>query len=193
MPNLTTFPTLKDMEELKHNTPMYMCPSNVPYAAIGEGWLSDKECDDILFEYMDKPTYKFPHCNALTRECPRPLDRVLDPMVEFARRMNSSLWNYDLTSTAAYLQTYTPGRNYQKHMDVVPGQMRKLSAVLMLSDPFDYEGGRLQFWYWPDPFDVPYARGTIVVFNSWLVHEVRPVSKGTRQTINMGFWGPNFR
>jgi hypothetical protein len=193
VPNLTTFPSLEQLEELNSKTPAYMVPNVLPYAAIGEGWLSDKECDNILWEYMDKVAYNFPHCNALTRECSRPLDQVLDPMQNFARKMNDRLWKYDLRSSGAWLQTYEPPNDYQKHMDIVPGQNRKLSAVLMLTDSETYFGGDLGIYSWPDKFYVSRTRGTIVVFQPWLVHFVSPVFKGTRQTINMGFWGPNFR
>jgi len=193
MPNLITYPTLEEMEELNSKTPAYMVPNMVPYAAIGEEWLSDEECDAILWKYEGLKAYSFPHCNAMTRECGRPLDRVLDPMQNFARKMNDRLWKYDLRGAGAWLQTYEPPNNYQKHTDVVPGQNRKLSAVLMLTDWTEYSGGLLNLYSWPDYYKVPTTRGTIVVFQSWMVHEVTPVFKGTRQTINLGFWGPNFR
>ena len=193
MPNLTTYPTLEQLEELNTKTPAYMVPNKIPYAAIGEGWLTDEQCDAILDKYMSLESYSFNHCNAMTRECGRPLDQVLDPMQNFARKMNDLFWKYDLRGADAWLQTYEPPNDYQKHMDVVPGQNRKLSAVLMLTESNDYMGGDLGIYTWPDKFYVPRTRGTVVVFQSWLVHFVSPVFVGIRQTINMGFWGPNFR
>lgn len=193
MPKLMTWPDIEVLEELNAKTPAYMVPNFVPYAAIGEGWLSDDECDKILEKYKDVKPYKFPHCNAETRECARPLDQVLDPMSRFVRQMNEQFWQYDLTSTGAWLQTYHPSQNYQKHMDVVPGQNRKLSAVLMLTDWNKYSGGLLNLYSWPDWYTAPATRGTIIIFQPWLVHKVEHVFNGTRQTINMGFWGPNFR
>lgn len=193
MPKVYTYPLFEDLEEINAKTPAYMRPNMIPFAAIGEGWLSDLECERIHNRYENNAPYSFSHCNAITRECPRPLDRVLDPMIQFALEMNSNLWQYEIVSCAAWLQTYTPGRNYQKHMDVAPGQSRKLTAVLMLSPAQEYDGGHLQLWTWPDPYVVPKTQGTIVVFPSWLTHEVTYVDKGMRSTINLGFWGPEFK
>lgn len=193
MPKLTTFPTLDELDEMNMKTPEYMCPNSLPYAAIGDGWLSDAECDAILEKYKDVKPYEFPHCNAITRECGRPLDQVLDPMQNFARKMNDRLWKYDLRSSGAWLQTYKNGNSYQRHTDTVPGQNRKLTAVLMLTNQNSFDGGALQLWSWPDYYTPTMSRGTIIVFQPWVVHAVAEVYRGTRQTINMGFWGPNFR
>jgi PKHD-type hydroxylase len=75
--------------------------------------------------------------------------------------------------------------------------MRKVSAVLQLSDPKTYEGGRLklQNTYTADFFEPPEfeARGSIVVFPSFLLHQVTPVTKGNRYSAVAWATGPQFR
>lgn len=133
-------------------------------------------------------------CNALTREAPRPLADEFDPVILAGLTANATNWEFDLDPyPAAWLQTYESGDDYQLHTDSAPGQMRKLTAVAMLSDESEYKGGDLIIKVMPHDFPAPKSRGTVVVFPSWVLHYVAPVTRGYRQTINLGFWGPQFR
>jgi PKHD-type hydroxylase len=73
------------------------------------------------------------------------------------------------------------------------GFSRKLTSVILLTDPSEYEGGALSLLIYPELIDIPKTRGTMVVFPSWLLHQVSPVENGIRQTLNVGFYGPPFR
>ena len=73
---------------------------------------------------------------------------------------------------------------------------RKLSMVIQLSDPKDYEGGILEIHaneHYPPPPDELKRRGTIVVFPSFLRHRVIPVTKGVRYSLVAWIEGPHFR
>ena len=62
--------------------------------------------------------------------------------------------------------------------------VRKLSFLLQLSDPDDYEGGNVQFIDdTGNSYIVPRKRGTIVLFDSRTQHRVLKVTKGTRKSI----------
>ena len=83
------------------------------------------------------------------------------------------------------------------------GQIRKLSASIQLSDPDDYEGGHFQWIEHCKPFDnlkfqsqdisaddlvqtAPFSGkelGSLLVFPSWLHHQVTPVTRGVRQSL----------
>jgi PKHD-type hydroxylase len=65
--------------------------------------------------------------------------------------------------------------------------VRKLSAVLLLSDPADFEGGQFQF---SDYGPVEMQRGTLIVFPSYLRHQVTPVTKGQRYSAVCWVVGP---
>lgn len=173
----------------------YMRPHELPFAAIGQGFLDAEQCAKISGYCSQIKPHKFKGCGGTTREVPWPLDsEVFQPVVEFAFGMNKFYWNYDLDNEpAAFHQTYEAGDDYDLHMDGNIGQMRKLTAVVMLSDPEDYHGGLLQIHHHPAIYAPPISRGTIVVFLHWMLHAVTPVVSGKRETLNMGFWGPNFR
>lgn len=72
---------------------------------------------------------------------------------------------------------------------------RKLSIVIQLSDPSDYEGGDFQFEsQYENPDRVALRqKGTVLVFPSFLMHRVTPVTKGTRKSLVAWIEGPSFR
>ena len=190
-----TLPSYDEIQtEVKH-TPQRMYPNGQPYAVVFKSFLSDEECQLIIDTQSERESYQFPHCNAITTECDHPISEDLAPIKEMLRFANEACFQYDVDfdSTQAWMQTYVFGGSYQKHMDGAPGQTRKLTAVAMLTDPFDYKGGELMFDIPTNTFEVPNARGTVVVFPGWALHHVRSLTAGVRQTINMGAWGPAWR
>jgi PKHD-type hydroxylase len=80
------------------------------------------------------------------------------------------------------------------HADTVPSDLtRKISVVVPLSRPDEYEGGVLQFAQGgvvTEPGAVP---GRPVVFPSWLTHQVTPVTAGRRYSLVAWMRGPNWR
>lgn len=79
------------------------------------------------------------------------------------------------------------------HVDVGPDivSTRKLSSVIFLSTPEEYEGGKL-VWFPPQP-DYVAEQGSMVIFPSYMTHRVEPVTKGFRQTLVSWAHGPAFR
>ena len=65
--------------------------------------------------------------------------------------------------------------------------------VLQLSDPSEYEGGELQLLTGKEPTTIQKQRGLITVFPAWTLHQVTPVTKGTRQTLVAWISGPSFK
>ncbi|MDB2656544.1 2OG-Fe(II) oxygenase [Crocinitomicaceae bacterium] len=70
---------------------------------------------------------------------------------------------------------------------------RKLSVTVQLSDPDEYEGGDLEFMINHKTVKAPRKKGTIVVFPSFIMHRVTPITKGTRQSIVGWVSGPPYR
>ncbi len=68
---------------------------------------------------------------------------------------------------------------------------RKLSCVIALSDPADYEGGEFYLGYRSDPFK--FSKGDVIVFPSFQLHKVAPVTRGTRYTLVSWAEGPHWR
>lgn len=81
------------------------------------------------------------------------------------------------------------------------GKVRKLSVTINLNEPGEYEGGLLNFDYGPHSTDGERYKecteikpqGSIIVFPSFLHHQVTPVTKGTRYSLVLWITGRPFR
>lgn len=71
---------------------------------------------------------------------------------------------------------------------------RKLSIVIQLSDPSDYEGGEFQIdpQYQEIPQELFKQRGSVLVFPSPINHRVTPVTSGLRKSLVSWIEGPKF-
>jgi PKHD-type hydroxylase len=71
------------------------------------------------------------------------------------------------------------------------GECRKLSAVVQLSDPLDYDGGDLHILGTLQT-TARKSRGLTSVFHSMTRHQVTPVTRGRRITLVAWAYGPEF-
>jgi predicted 2-oxoglutarate/Fe(II)-dependent dioxygenase YbiX len=71
--------------------------------------------------------------------------------------------------------------------------LRKLSISIQLSRPEDYDGGDLELMYGTEPQKLDKARGTFIVFPSFLLHRVTPVTRGTRWSLVAWILGTRWR
>ena len=84
--------------------------------------------------------------------------------------------------------------HFRWHADTVPSDMtRKISLVVPLSEPEEYEGGQLQFNQGGLLCELPQKCGHPVAFPSWLIHRVQPVTRGRRYSLVAWIRGPNWR
>ena len=103
----------------------------------------------------------------------------------------NEMWGFDLHSIPDNIQ-YTEydegGGHYDWHMDIGPNELsvRKVSLTIQLSDSDEYEGGELQLLRGRMQENMPKGKGCVVVFPSYLLHRVSPVTKGKR--ISMVIW-----
>jgi PKHD-type hydroxylase len=81
---------------------------------------------------------------------------------------------------------YEPGMKYGAHADsthmMVANAMFQtdLSATIFISDPTQYEGGELVVHLGTRPVIFKGAPGDAIIYPATLLHEVRPVTAGTR-------------
>lgn len=93
---------------------------------------------------------------------------------------------------------YEPGMFYSPHIDVNPqvnhpAHNRKLTVIIQLSDETDYEGGELNIYSTSiNPVTMPKKKGSIIVFNSSTIHEVKPITSGSRYVLASWIIGPPF-
>jgi PKHD-type hydroxylase len=111
--------------------------------------------------------------------------------------LNDRFFKFDLFGLAEGMQftKYTaPGGKYGAHIDRIPGGLtRKLSFTLQLSDPDDYVGGDLQLHLGADPLNISRSQGYVAVFPSYVLHEVTPVTAGTRYSLVSWVTGKPFK
>lgn len=103
-------------------------------------------------------------------------------------------WNFSLTHLLnVEVLRYGPGQHYKQHVDLGSGfATRKISVVVMLSDPADYKGGDLEIITGSPPDKMTKDQGTVVCFPSWTLHRVTPVKSGVRRTVTGWVQGPTF-
>ena len=92
------------------------------------------------------------------------------------------------------LSRYTLGQFYNKHVDFngnpdTKSHTRKLSMSVQLSDENSYDGGDLIIHYGGEQYIAPKVKGTVIVFDSRLTHEVTPITKGERYSLVKWFHG----
>lgn len=126
----------------------------------------------------------------------QPLGCVAQSYMEVANRQAG--WNFDIpTFEQVQLSKYS-GENkghYEWHVDCFPpkeGVQRKLTCVILLNDPSEFEGGELQFEQLEGE-NMLTAQGSVIVFPSFIAHKVTPVTKGVRYTAVTWAKGPSFR
>jgi PKHD-type hydroxylase len=111
--------------------------------------------------------------------------------------LNAQHFNFDLTGFGEALQltNYDQSENgmYGWHQDCGDSVCRKLSVVVQLADPLEYDGGNLQIMFSSDPINIEKRRGLIAVFPSFMLHQVTPVTRGSRQSLVTWASGPTFR
>jgi PKHD-type hydroxylase len=111
--------------------------------------------------------------------------------------MNAQHFRFDLTGFGEELQltNYNQAENgmYGWHQDYGGGISRKLSMAVQLTDPSEYEGGNLQVLTSSQPKNVRKQRGLIAIFPSYVLHQVTPVTQGSRQSLVAWVSGPAFK
>jgi len=101
---------------------------------------------------------------------------------------------YGMTEALQFTKYEAPAGHYGAHVDRLPhGLLRKLSVTIQLSDANDYEGGDLNLKYETNPILGPKEQGCLTIFPSYTLHEVTPVTKGTRYSLVIWVSGPPFK
>jgi PKHD-type hydroxylase len=113
--------------------------------------------------------------------------------------VNDKWYNFDLEKIERLQFTYYNSEEqgcYKAHVDPMIWEMphnRKLSFVMQLSDPSEYEGGELKLHLGNIPDTVEKRKGLAVFFPSYLLHEVTPVTKGERYSLVAWVHGKPFK
>lgn len=128
------------------------------------------------------------------------VDWVMDRIVTLVAEANRTVFDFSLTEFAesAQVASYDAdvGGHFDWHSDIGDGRLagrRKLTMVVQLSDPASYEGGMLEIMPSGHVIAASTARGAAVLFPSYLLHRVTPITRGQRQSLTIWAHGPAFR
>ena len=126
---------------------------------------------------------------------------LLHPLIHEANKKTK--WNFEFSCTEPMQFTqYGLNEFYNWHQDSTPypfenthpnfnGKIRKISSIINLSKPGDYEGGNLEFDFRNlrekgsniKVCEEIKEQGSVVIFPSFTFHRVTPVTKGTRYSL----------
>ena len=122
---------------------------------------------------------------------------VYDRISSVASSLNADYFGFDLEYLEMLQLTNYVETNkgtYGWHQDFGYNcPRRKLSLVLQLSDPQDYDGGELKIKHKPQAEIMSKKRGVITAFPAWTLHQVSPVIRGNRQSLVAWVSGEPFR
>lgn len=129
---------------------------------------------------------------------------IYERLGHIVQQLNAQYYRFQLTGFTEALQfSRYPASDfgaYRWHQDFGAGPVRKLSLVMQLTSPDEYEGGELQIDNCtldansnPTVFTVEKKRGRVVVFPSWTKHQVTSVTRGNRCSIVTWLGGEPFK
>ena len=116
---------------------------------------------------------------------------IYSRLLEVIKTANNELWGFDVIGFWEDCQytTYNGdkegGDHYGYHLDIdgEAGAQRKISIVLQLTDPSEYEGGELEILTNENPYWAAKEKGSCLLFPSFCLHKVHPVTKGRRNSL----------
>jgi len=124
---------------------------------------------------------------------------IYQRLTEHICNMNNQFFKFDLEKIEKLQFTYYDSDEkgtYDKHVDPLQWDIphnRKLSVVVQLSDPSEYEGGELILYNSKNGSKIEKKKGMAVFFPSYTLHECTPVSKGKRYSLVAWVHGPAFK
>ena len=137
---------------------------------------------------------------------------VYETLEKCVTEANNNLFQFDInyvTDSLHYVIYPTPnqpdtlgqvreiGGHLDWHMDIGQGGVnrRKLATTVQLSGPDEYEGGDFQVWYGGSNgfITLPREKGDVLIFPTFYLHRVTPITKGERRALVYWTGGEPFR
>jgi PKHD-type hydroxylase len=126
---------------------------------------------------------------------------IYQRVIDIVSTANTQSFNYDVVNleTIQYTSYEQSGDQYGRHMDLHTRDLplnrtqKKLGFSIFLDDPESYEGGHLLAWDSENKNQINQPQGAIVIYPSWLVHQITPMEQGRRRSLDGCLHGPMFR
>jgi PKHD-type hydroxylase len=128
------------------------------------------------------------------------MDWVFRRVTDITINLNERFFKFDLfgiNEGFQFTNYEAPSGKYGKHVDrAINMPVRKLSISIQLTDPEEYEGGELNLYAGGEDKEcetMDKTQGTLIMFPSYVLHEVMPVTKGTRNSLVTWVTGKQFK
>lgn len=130
---------------------------------------------------------------------------IFQAMASVTTKLNMYHFGFDVDDVEPMQYTVYDEKDshYDYHIDSYMGNIntniyglarqRKLTTILQLSDPSEYEGGEIEIKTGAEALSIKKSKGYLITFPSFLLHRVTPVTKGVRKSLVLWSLGPDFR
>jgi PKHD-type hydroxylase len=126
------------------------------------------------------------------------MDWVFRRVTDIITNLNERFFKFDLfglNEGFQFTNYEAPSGKYGKHVDrAINIPVRKLSVSIQLTDPNEYEGGELKLYDGEEEGNImSKEQGTLILFPSYVLHEVMPITKGERNSLVTWVTGKQFK
>jgi PKHD-type hydroxylase len=125
------------------------------------------------------------------------MDWVFRRVTDITLNLNERFFKFDLfgiNEGFQFTNYEAPSGKYGKHIDRGMNMaVRKLSISIQLTNPEEYEGGELKLYDGEEETVMDKTQGTLIIFPSYVLHEVMPVTKGERNSLVTWVTGKQFK
>ena len=129
--------------------------------------------------------------------CDEETDWIFSKIIYSAFKLNADFFQFNISGMDEGLQftNYkSQSDRYDKHVDrCYNAKVRKLSLSIQLTDPNNYEGGELYIYENRKGTLMRKQQGDLIIFPSYMLHEVKPVTYGERNSLVTWITGEQFK
>ena len=121
---------------------------------------------------------------------------LYEKLKKFAIDANNILWNFELGSYIDPIQyiEYSENGSHEWKTDIdAINNYKKVTFIVELSDPSEYEGGDIEIWSCGSFKTLPKVKGCVIIFPSYLLYRMTPITKGNKNIIKFWIGGRSFR
>ena len=148
--------------------------------------------------FIDNPNVR--NTDVVFHPCKSDLGKFFKQNAKTVNKESEWFFNISRIETIQILK-YTEGSFYNKHIDLtVPSgagyhqKQRKISCSLQLNSPSEYYGGEFILFYLNgDSVTIDLNKGDLLLFPSFIPHEVTNIVKGIRYSSTAWIEGLSFR
>ena len=173
--------------------------------AYWEKAFTEKECEKIIKIAKDKGLIKGTTNNNSDVRSSKinwlyssdDLEFAFRKITDIVLNLNKRFFQFDIFGLNEGLQFTNykaPSDKFGKHIDRINNfVVRKLSLSVQLTKPEEYEGGELILYTDDKGTEMKKEQGTLLLFPSYTLHEVKPITKGERNSLVAWVTGKEFK